>query len=135
MASVGGDIIEIGYNHPVLGSGTIFPKAAEDSTYDLGGLRSDDEANGVDGSGEPIRKMNRVRWSFEVSVAWDMNTREDLEKLTALAAHPQEASWTFSHINGTVYGGKGFPVGDMNGNANAATFKLKVAGGKKLSKQ
>jgi hypothetical protein len=135
MSAVGGDIIEIAFSHPVLGNGIIFPKAAEDSTYELGGLRTDDEANGVDGSGEAIYKMNRIRWFFEVLVAWDMNNRKDLEKLVALASDPQEASWTFSHINRTVYGGDGKPVGDMNGNGNAATFKLKIAGGNLMVQQ
>jgi hypothetical protein len=134
MGAIGGDITEITYNHPTLGSGTIFPKGGEDSTYDLGGFRGADDANMVDGSGAPIRQLNRVRWSFEVSVAWDMNNREELEKLTALAGDPVEAEWTITHINGTVHGGTGAPVGDMQGNGNAATFTLKVSGGGKLKK-
>ena len=36
MAVVGGDIVELTFNHPTLGSGIIFPKSAEDSTFDLG---------------------------------------------------------------------------------------------------
>lgn len=134
MASVGGDIIEITYNHPTLGTGTIFPKANQDSVFDLGGFRSDDSKDGISGDGEMIDKLTRVRWGFEVEVAWDMNTRNDLEKLTALNASPVSADWTISHINGTVYGGKGKPVGDMAGNGNSATFKLKVAGGNTLKK-
>lgn len=134
MAAVGGDITEITYNHPTLGTGTIFPKSGEDSTYDLGGLRGNDDANMVDGSGGSIRQLNRVRWSFEVTVAWDMNSRAELEKLTALAGDPVEAEWTITNINGTVYGGTGAPVGDMQGNGNAATFTLKVSGGGALKK-
>lgn len=132
--AVGGDIIEITYNHPTLGSGTVYPKAAEDSTFDLGGYRSADDANMVSGNGEMIDQLNQVRWSFEGTVAWDMNTRGDLEKLTALNASPELSDWTFTHINGTVYGGKGKPVGDMQGNGNAATFTLKVSGGGGLKK-
>lgn len=131
---VGGDIIEITYNHPTLGSGVIYPKAAEDSSFDPGGFRSNDDANMVDGSGAMIDQMNRARWRFECTVAWDMNLREDLERIADLAASPVLADWTFSHINGTVYGGKGKPVGDIAGNGNAATFPLIVAGGGKLSK-
>ena len=132
--AVGGDITEITYNHPTLGTGVIFPKAAEDSTYDLGGLRSSDDDNMVDGGGNMIDQMNRRRWSFEVLVAWDMNGRQDLEKLTDLAASPVQSVWTFTHINGTVYGGTGKPVGDMQGNGNQATFTLKVGGGSLLKK-
>lgn len=131
----GGDIIEITYNHPDLGSGVIYPKSAEDSTYNLGGFRSQDDKNMVDGSGEAIDTMNRERWSFESTVAWDMNLREDLEKLSALAASPTPATWTITHINGVVHAGKGKPVGDLSGNGNKATFPLKVSGGGVLKKQ
>lgn len=127
--AVGGDITEITYNHPTLGTGVIYPKASEDSTYDLGGFVSNDEANAIDGSGTMIDKMNRKRWFFQVAVSWDMNSRKELEKLVALASDPTAADWTFTHINGTVYGGNGKPVGDLSGNGNAATFPLKVSGG------
>lgn len=132
--AVGGDLIEITYNHPTLGSGVIFPKASEDSTFDLGGFRANDDANMIDGGGNMIDQLNRVRWSMESTIAWDMNSRTELEKLTALSASPVQADWTFSHINGTVYGGKGKPVGDMQGNGNAATFSLKISGGGVLKK-
>ncbi len=134
MAATGGDIREITYNHPVLGSGIIYAKAKEDSTFDLGGIRTDDADDMVDGAGNPIYQMNQGRWSFETTIAWDMNTAEELEKLTALAGHPQETEWTISHLNGAIYGGTGKPVGDLKGNGNAATFPLKIAGGGRLKK-
>lgn len=134
MSVIGGDIIEITYNHPTLGSGILFPKAAEDSTFDPGGFVSNDDANGVDGSGEMIDQLSRKRWSFEGTVAWDMNTREDLDKIQSLSNDPVLAEWTVSHINGTVWGGTGKPVGDLQGNGNAATFSLKIAGGGRMKK-
>lgn len=124
-----GDILEITYNHPTVGTGVIYPKAGEDSTFDLGGFRTSDDANMIDGSGAMIRQMNRVRWSAECTVAWDLNVRKDLENLVALASSPVLADWTFSHVSGVVYGGKGVPVGDLQGNGNAGTFTLKVMGG------
>ena len=133
--NVGGDIIELTYNHPTLGNGTVFPKANEDSTFDLGGFRSNDDASMIDGSGEMIDQINRVRWSFEVTVAWDANIRADLTKIAELAASPVPCVWTISSINGTVWQGKGKVVGDVQGNGNAATFSLKVAGGGLLVKQ
>lgn len=134
MAFVGGDIIEVTYNHPTLGSGRFLPKSGEDSTYDLGGFRGGDDANMVTASGSNIKQLNNVKWSFEVKVAWDANTNEELEKLTALAGDPVDADWTMTSINGTVYGGKGAPVGDMQANGNDATFTLKVSGGGKMKK-
>jgi hypothetical protein len=132
--AVGGDIIEITYNHPVLGSGVLFPKAGEDSTYDLGGFKSEDDQQGIDGGGNMIDVMVQGRWSFENTISWDMNTNLELERLNALANSPIQSTWTFTHINGTVYAGKGKVVGDLQGAGNAATFKIKVAGGGTLAK-
>lgn len=132
--AVGGDILEITFNHPTLGSWIVFGKSAEDSTYDLGGVRTTDDSNMVAGNGEIIKQMNRGRWSFETTVAWDMNTREDMEKLNDLAADPVDADITISHINNTIYGGTGTCVGDLQGNGNSATFTMKLSGGGKLKK-
>jgi hypothetical protein len=126
--ATGGDIIEITFNHPSIGSGTLFPKAGEDSTYNTGGFRSADDDNMIDGAGNMIDKMNRTRWSFEALLSWDANIAQDLEKVVLLASDPVLADWTFTNINGTIYKGKGKPVGDVKGNGNASTFQLKVAG-------
>jgi len=134
MSVIGGDILEVTFNHPTLGSGIIFPKAAEDSTFDPGGFRSNDDDGMIDGSGQMIDELTRIRWSLESTIAWDMNSREDLTKLVALNSDPVLAEWTFTHINGTVWGGQGKPVGDMKGNGKAATFPLKIAGGGVLQK-
>ncbi|MBC7486082.1 MAG: hypothetical protein H7282_04970 [Cytophagaceae bacterium] len=130
--AVGGDIVEITWNHPTLGTGVVYPKAAEDSTFDHGGFRGNDDANMIDGSGKTIRQLNRVRWSVETTCSWDMNSATEVEKFSALAGDPQEADWTFTHVNGVVKGGKGSPVGDIQGNGNAATFAIKISGGGKL---
>jgi hypothetical protein len=127
--AVGGDITEITYNHPTIGSGVFYPKAGTASTFNLGGFRVADESNGIDGSGTMIAKMNRERWSFEGVIANDMNNAKDLENAVALASNPVPADWTFTHINGAIYGGKGMPVGDIKADGNEATFSLKVAGG------
>ncbi len=127
--AVGGDIIEITYNHPTVGSGVLYPKAAEDNTFDTGGFRSADDANMIDGAGNMIDQMNRVRWMFEGSVSWDMNNAEELERLVQLASSPIQADFTFTHINGTIYAGKGKPVGDYKGNGNTAQIPVKISGG------
>lgn len=131
---VGGDILEINYNHPTIGSGVFYPKAGEDSTFDLGGFKGNDDANSIDGGGRNIRQLNRTRWSFEVSVSWDMNTENEMFKLQQLAESPQEADYTITSVNGTVWAGKGAPVGDQNGNGNTSVISLKIAGGDKLKK-
>jgi hypothetical protein len=125
----GGDIIEITYNHPTIGTGVLYPKSSEDSTYDLGGFRSTDDANMIDGSGAMIDQVNRARWSFGVKIGWDMVDSGELETISALAAAPQQGTYTFTNINGTIYKGKGKFVGDVQGNGNTSTVDIKVSGG------
>lgn len=130
MAAVGGDIIEITYNHPTLGSGVFSPKSGEDNNYFPGGVTSGSDANMITGNGKVIRQMNTVRGFFVALCANDQNQGQDLEKAIALSGNPVAADWTFSIINGTVYGGSGFPVADFEGNVNQATFSLRVEGAK-----
>lgn len=129
MAYVSGDLTEITYNHPTLGNGVFNPKANEDNTFDPGGVRGNDDANQITGNGENIRQLNRVRWSVETTIAVDLNTRKEQDTLRQLAASPVEAEYTFTHISGAVYKGKGAPVGDIQPNTNAATISIKFAGG------
>lgn len=129
MSYIGGDILEITYNHPTLGSGTIFVKSNEDSTLNSGGYRSNDDNNMITGDGQMIDHINRVRWSYESApVAWDMTDKNEVEKLAAMAASPVLADWTITHISGAIWGGKGKPVGDVNGATNTAQVTLKLAG-------
>lgn len=128
MAAIGGDILEITYNHPTLGQGVLLPKSNESFTLDLGGFRSNDDANMIDGGGQMIDQINRVRWSGEGTIAVD-ELQETQEKMTALAGSPQLADWTFTHVNGSVYGGKGKPVGDIQVDKNVNTMTLKISGG------
>lgn len=132
--AVGGDIVEITFNHPTIGSGTLYPKASEDSTFNPGGFRSEDDMSKIAGNGIMIDTMNRQRWSFEVPISWDMNDANELPKLIELAGSPVLADWTITVINGTVWGGKGKPVGETPGNGNTAIITLKVSGGGLLEK-
>jgi hypothetical protein len=134
MSVTGGDLIEITYNHPTLGSGVLYPKAGEDSTFDGGGFRNNDDSNGIDGGGRAIFQKNRVRWMVESTVSWEMAISNEAEKIKQLASDPVDATWTITHINGTVWQGKGQPVGDIQPNGNAATLSLKISGGGQLEK-
>jgi hypothetical protein len=130
----GGDILEVSYKHPTLGSGTWFPKAGEDGTFDPGGYRADDDANSITGDGQMIDKINRVRWSFEATVAWDMAVNDELDQARKLSESPVLADFTFTHINGVIWGGKGKPVGDIQGNTNSAQMSIKLSGGGRATK-
>ncbi len=134
MSIIAGDWIEIGYSHPTLGNGFLFALAGEDGTLDLGGFRSEDDANAIAGNGQMIDKMKRVRWSFEVPVKWDAANDDDLAKITALAESRQEAEYTFSHQSGAGYAATGKPVGDIQGSGAGASITLKLQGGGKARK-
>lgn len=134
MSYTGGDIKSITFNHPTLGSGTIYPKAGEDGTLDPGGYTASDDAANVTSQGELIDVITAKRGSFEIVCAWDMNDKDELDKVNEMAASPILADWTITHISGAVYGGKGKPVGDLKGSTNAATFTLKLAFEGKLNK-
>ena len=134
MASHGGDLVEITFNNSVVGSGAFFAKASEDSTFDPGGYRIDDDMDSISGDGQAIYKKNLKRWSLEAVCAQDMNSREDVDKLVSLAESDIETNWTVEHSNGTVYDGFGKPVGDLQWNANAATFTLKISGSGRMTK-
>lgn len=134
MSSVGGDILTVKLAHPTLGSVTFFAKANEDGAFDLGGLRTNDDTSMIDGAGNVIKQMNRVRWKVEMTVAWDMNVREDITKLVAFAGNPIDSDCIISHSNGSVWKGYGSPVGDISGNTNNATFPVVLSGGGQLVK-
>jgi len=132
MGAIGGDILEVSYSNDDVGSGTLYIKSGETSNFDLGGFRNEVS---VDGAGQGITKKNRAPWSFEVSVSWDMNTRQDLEKLNDVAAALSDTTWDITHINGAIYSGVGTVDGDLAGDGNEGTISLTVKGGGKLAKQ
>lgn len=124
--AVHGDIQEVTFNHPTLGSGVFFPKSAEGNTFDPGGLRNSDDANSITGGGSLMIQKNRVRGFFEIIIENDMNVRNDAIVLKELSASPLPADWTVTHINGTVWAGSGVPVGDITPDMNTGTMTLKV---------
>ena len=127
MATGAGDWLEIRVTHPTLGPHTFYPKANEGNNFDKGGIRTNDDASQIAGSGEMIYQMNQVRGSLEITCADDANVRKDSDFANALSASPVEASWVCSHINGSTWGFNGKPVGDIVTDTNAGTFAMKLA--------
>lgn len=130
----GGDLVEITCNHPTLGSFTFATKSNESYTLDPGGYRSNDDANSISGSGTMIDQVNRVRWSFEGPLVADFISDNEIKNLPLLAESFELATWTFSHISGVIWRGKGKFVGDIQVDTNTAQLSSKIAGGGKLEK-
>ena len=126
--SVCGDIKEITFNHPTLGSGTFKPIAGEDSTFDLGGRKTLDEGT-ITSDGEKVDKINMMPWMVETTVRWSASQGLDLERLTALSGNPEQSDWTFELMDETIYGGKGKIVGDIQGSGQNGTIGIKITGG------
>jgi len=130
----GGDILEIVCKHPTLGEFRFQAKSNESFNVDPGGIRSNDDANSISGGGEMIDQMNRVRPSIEGPIAVDNSSGNELENLPKLAASPELGTWTISVIDGTIWKGKGKPVGDIVTDTNTAQMTLKVGCSGKLEK-
>jgi hypothetical protein len=128
-----GDTDEIVCQHS-LGEFRFSPKANESSTIDKGGVRANDDASQVTSNGQMMSQLNRVLWSWECPIAVDTISDNEMTNLAKLAAHPELGIWTFSLLSGTIYKGKGRPVGDLQADSNAGTMTLKVAGGGVLEK-
>jgi len=131
---IGGDVIEIVCNHPTLGDFRFDAKSNESFTIDRGGIRNNDDANSVTGSGRTIDQKNRVGWSVEGPIAVDLASNYEQEALDKLSESPDHGVWTISHISGAIYKGTGRPVGDLQPDTNTAQMSIKIAGGGKLEK-
>lgn len=130
MAYVGSDILEVTYNHPVIGQGTFQCKAGEGVTIDLGGVRSGDDRQNVTGGGKRINVQTMNCSQFTLTpVAWDKTGKDELKQLNKLVADPIGAVWTVAFLDGNVYRMQnGTPVGDIAGEGYNATIPLTLQG-------
>lgn len=126
---IGGDLIEITANHPTLGNFTFATKSNESYNLDPGGKRSNDDANSISGNGTFIDQINAVRWSFEGPLMADFESGNEIENLPKLAESSDLATWTFTHISGKIWRGRGKFVGDIAIDTNTAQLTAKVSGG------
>lgn len=131
---IGGDVIEVVCSHPTLGDFRFQAKSGEAFKLDPGGVRNNDDAGGVTGSGELILSKSRVRWVIDGPIAVDFMSGNELENLPALAESSEQGIWTLTHISGLIQKGKGVYVGDIEADTNTGQLNLKASGGGKLEK-
>ena len=134
MQYTGGDLVEITVNHPTLGNFNFSTKSGEAYTLDPGGRRSEDDDSLVTGNGDMIDKVTQKRWSFEGPLMADFISANETENLPKLAASPELGTWTFTHISGVTWRGRGKFVGDIKIDTSEATMPVKIAGSKSLEK-
>lgn len=134
MAVIGGDLVKIKIEHPTVGSAVIFGVAGEDVTYKLGGLENEDNG-AVNGAGILMLTKRRVPGYIQGSFSNDMSlTTPEFEFVRAVSNSSIEAKITFSHINGSDYGGKGTVVGEVTMAGKTSSFQCKFASGKGFEK-
>lgn len=127
---IGGDIIEITANNTELGSSYTFATPTEEeATINMGGLVSTVTTTA---DGRSIRSMKQTPWSVATGITWDMLGIDDLDALSKLAASKVDTDFTFTHISGAVFAGKGTPVDSLEGSAKDAKIPVTFSGGGKL---
>lgn len=129
---LGGDITEVSCSHPNLGDFRFATKTEESYEVDFGGIRNEDDDAGVTGSGQTISKKTQKRWSFSGVFLVDLKNKIETRNIPALAESSEEATWTFTHISGAIWKGKGEIVGDLKVDTNTAQMTIKISGGGKL---
>lgn len=125
MSFFGGDIKEFKVEHPTLGSFVFEPKANEDTESNRGGVRINDDDNGLTASGSIILSGSVTRPYIQPTLAWN-NEVDDF--LNEWAASAELATTTYTLINGDVFRGKTIPVGDIKPSTLNATIQVKFAG-------
>jgi len=132
MSFIGGDVLEIVAQNPNAGTFRFSPKAAESFTGNLGGFRTNDDTNGVTGSGQGIYQVNRTRWSAEGPVSVDFLSGNGVSDLVVLAESTVDTTFTISLVSGQIYKGVGRFVGELPFDTNTAQSTIKIQGGGKL---
>lgn len=127
----GGDLREITWNNPDVGSGRFFTKAGETHSLDLGMMKTDDSADNIDTGGNFINIKTVKPWSYEAVIALDQNNpnRMELETAQALSNSFNPTDFTFSMFDGSVYVMSGSVVGDIVADRSKSTMPFKVMGG------
>ena len=126
-----GDVLDITCTHKGI-TYRFSPKANETANIDLGGIRVNDDASQVTSNGQIIRQLNRVRWMFDVPIAFDSISGYEQKALNTMSSSPSLGNWQFVFISGAIIKGVGSPVGDISVDSNAGTLSLKVSGNKEL---
>jgi hypothetical protein len=133
MAFVNGDVKEISIEHPTLGNFFYKVKKDDEWTIKVGGRMTTDDDTGITGDGIPIWNIQNNLWSIEGNVVWDKIVRDELTELTDLSGDVADGQITIAFLDGSIWGGKGRPVGETSG-TNKGDIAAKMAGGGRLVK-
>lgn len=130
MAYTGSGVLEVTYNNPEIGQGTLYCKDGEGYTIDLGGARSSDDTAMTTTAGKRINQMSVVCSKFELPpIAWDKTVKDELAILDRLSGSLVGTTWTVTCLDGAMYRMlNGYPVGDIAGEGYDGTIALTLVG-------
>ena len=129
MASVtGGDLKEVRFNNPDVGSGKFNSKSGETHTLMLDYYRTDDDDTNIDSGGNLLNLKSLKPGSYEFSIINDERNpnRQELETLVALSGSFSDTTWSFTSVNGIAYTATGNVVGDLALDRSKAMIPGKV---------
>jgi hypothetical protein len=129
MASVtGGDLKEVRFNNPDVGSGKFSSKSGETHTLMLDYYRTDDDDTNIDSSGNLLNLKSLKPGAYEFTIVNDERNpnRQELETLVALSGSFTDTTWSFTSVNGIAYTATGNVVGDISLDRSKATISGKV---------
>lgn len=130
----GGDITDVTFNHPTLGSFQFATKSGESYNLDPGGIRSEDDSAGISGNGVMIDKKTRVRWSFDGPLMADFESNLEVDNFPKIAESAEQGTLTVTLITGVTWRGLGTLVGDIAFDTSTAQASIKFSGGGKMVK-
>lgn len=131
MSKGSGDITEIKIIHKTVGSRVFYAKGGEAATFDLGGYSSE---RAVTGNGGGHKVLSAKPWEGGNAVLETVPGDGGIEFLQDIANDPEDATLELSHINGTVYKGKGSIEGDLKQDVKEGFTTVTFTGSGKLEK-
>jgi len=129
--SSSGDITEVKIIHEVVGSRIFQVKGGEDVTFDLGGYTGERMVTGIGGG---HKSLVAKAWMVENAVLETVPGDGGVEFLQDISNSTLDATIEISHINGTVYKGKGSIEGDIKQGNKEGFTTVTFSGNQKLEK-
>ena len=123
--SASGESLGLSVMHTSVGTREFSVQSDQDINLQIGGYINEIQING-NGTGHD--KMKRVPWMLEGLSVEVNQDKKDQEFLQDLSNSPVPGTWTWEHINGSIYTMLGKPQGDMKFNSNSGYFPLVIAG-------
>ncbi len=120
-----GDTLELSINHSIVGNRTFPIQADQGITLDPGGYSGERQTNG-NLSGH--KKQTAKPWMLEGLQAEVNMANQDLEYLQSVSNSPEDAVFTWQHVDGYIYKMTGSIEGEVKYDSNTGYLPLALSG-------